>query len=308
MTEPIPYNAFSQWLLNRYGTKVRKVALTSRLGCPNRDGTLSYEGCFFCDAHMAGFEEKEIADLSVGEQLVKQIDYMESRTKVPLKYLAYLQAGSNTHGSIHDLHSVYQQINSHPKVVSVAISTRPDCINEEYLDLIEALFEGYDVWIELGMQTSNERTLKAIGRNHTFSDTTRAFDLIKKRGFSICAHLILGLPGETEEDMLQSLEILNRFRIQGVKFHPLSITKGSKYGRKWPDIPFPILEEDQYINLIVIMLEHLNPDIVVQRLLGGGRPEVHLAPEWVMQSSRVIQRVRKKMSKEGLYQGRLFRV
>ena len=296
---PTPYNSFSGWLKKRYGFAVRKVALTTPFGCPNSDGTLSNDGCIFCDRFEAGFTEETVRDMPVKKQLLEQIEWMEKRTKKPQKYMAYLQSGTNTYGDLKILKTVYQQTVAHEKVVAVAIGTRPDFISEDILTLIEEIFIGKDVWIELGVQTCNEKTLESINRNHTFEDTKRAIEQIKNIGFFVCAHLILGLPGENKEDVFDNIQMMNELKIEGVKLHPLSIVRNSRLEKLQP----VLFKRAEYVALVADVIERLSPDIIIQRLVGGGRPEIHLAPDWVMVPAKVIRKIREELNKRGSCQG-----
>jgi len=300
------FNAVSSWLKKRYGAKVRKVALTTPFGCPNRDGVIDLEGCLFCDEKRAGFATGPLARQSVKEQLLSQIETMEKRAKTPQLYMSYLQSGTNTYGPDHALNKVYEQAVDHPKVVAVAIGTRPDWIDNQKLHIIEAAFKGKDIWIELGVQTSNEISLKKLNRNHTFSDSAKAINLIKKRGFFVCAHLILGLPGEKRKQMYETIGAMNAFGVDGVKFHPLSITKGAPLEKIWRKGLFPVFERIDYVELVADLLERLSCKIVIQRLVGGGRPEVHLAPNWVLAPAEIVQHIERVMENRGSSQGDRF--
>jgi hypothetical protein len=255
---------------------------------------------------MSGFSKKEKIGRNVAEQLANQIESMEKRTKRPQKYMAYLQSGANTYGDLGYLAGIFSQVVTHPKVVSVSIGTRSDCIDEVKLDLIESIFAGYDVWIELGVQSAHDITLNKVNRNHMFSDTARAINLIKKRGFFVCAHLILGLPGENERMMHQSVQAMNEFGVHGVKFHPLSITKGAALETDWKNDDIRLFDRHEYTDLVIELMEHLSPEITIQRLIGGGRPEVHLAPEWALRPAGSFQLISAKMKRRNTWQGKKY--
>jgi uncharacterized protein len=299
----LPYLSFSRWLKARYGSPVRKVPLVTGLTCPNRDGTKAVSGCLFCDENSAGVAQEEVEGKSITAQLAEGIKQMEHRARTPQRYMAYLQSGTNTHGESHRLHQIYQQAGAHPLVVAVAIGTRPDCIDVTILDMIEQTLADRDVWIELGVQSSHDRSLELLGRRHTFIDTTRAINLAKARGFFVCAHLILGLPGETDEDMLMTIQAINAFGVDAVKFHPLSITKGSRLEAEHKSMDLELLTSERYVELVVKMIEHLSPKVIVQRLVGGGRPETHLAPEWAMGEAGIIKLITDALNAKGTRQG-----
>ena len=302
-----PYNAFSNWLFDRYQCRVKKVSLSASFGCPNRDGTLSRAGCVFCDEHMAGLIPEKVGGRTVGQQLDVQIQWMEKNSKHHFKYLAYLQAGSNTHGDLEKRQAVYETIAAHSQVVGVSIGTRPDCLNAEVLDQIYQVFGPENVWIELGMQSSFDRTLRQINRNHTFADAQSAILLARQYGFFVCAHLILGLPGEDEQDMIKTVEAVNALDLQGVKFHTMSITQGAALEAPWRQGKIELFEQGRYVELVIALLERLDPSIVVHRLVGGGRPEVHLAPAWSITSASTLQMIVRRMNRRKTRQGARFK-
>jgi len=287
MEEQLPYLPFSRWLKERYGAPVQKISLNAGLGCPNKDGTIDREGCIFCDVNQSGVDPAKLAGLSVGEQLTRGIDAFQLRHPQPHKFLAYLQAGSNTHAPPDRLAEIYRQTLGHADVVSTAIATRPDCLPEPVLELIRDIYGDLDVWIELGMQSAHDQTLQRIRRNHTFTQVADAVERAKRRGMLICLHLIVGLPGETREETIATAEAIADWGIEAVKFHPLVITRGSALAANWERRPFPLIEEEQYAEIVAEMLRRLPSGTIVQRLGGSGRPEVHLAPEWTRNINRV---------------------
>ncbi|NLH49734.1 MAG: TIGR01212 family radical SAM protein [Myxococcales bacterium] len=289
---PAPgYLPFSRWLRERYGFPVRKISLSAGFGCPNKDGTIGGDGCVFCDVNEAGPDPRSIAGLSVAEQLHRQITIFQARHPQPHKFLAYLQAGSNTYAPPPRLREVYRAAISHPDVVSLAVSTRPDWLPDEALDLLRETGGGLDVWVELGVQSAHDATLIRIRRRHDFAAVEDAVRRAKERGFLVCAHLIVGLPGETKADLLATAAAMNRLGVDAVKLHPLSVTRGSALETEWRENRLRLLDEDEYVELAAAFLETLSPHIVVQRLTGSGRPEVHLAPDWTRNLNRVKRRI-----------------
>lgn len=284
--QQLPYLPFSRWLKKRYGASVRKISLNAGFGCPNKDGTISRTGCVFCDVNESGVAPATIAGRAVGRQLHDQIDALRARRPAGRKFMAYLQAGSNTHAPDEVLRDVYAQAVSHPDVVALAVSTRPDCLPESALDLIADAAAGLDVWIELGAQSAHERTLATIGRHHDFPAVVDAVGRAKARGFFVCLHLMVGLPGESVDDMVATARTVAALGLDGVKFHPLCITRGSALEALWRDGKVELLDEGQYVEAVVAMLAALPADVVVQRISGSGRPEVHLAPDWTRNINR----------------------
>jgi radical SAM protein (TIGR01212 family) len=295
----LPYLSFSSWLHERFGLPVRKISLNAGLGCPNKDGTLSREGCIFCDANQSGADPQEIAAMSVREQLRGQIERFQHKQKQPHKFLAYLQAGTNTHAPLERLRDIYEQALDHPDVVSLAVSTRPDCLGDDALALIAEVVRQRDAWIELGVQSAHDATLARLGRRHSFAQVADAVARAKRRGFLLCLHLILGLPGETAADMLVTADRVNELQIDAVKLHPLCITRGSALEREWRAAPLPLLTESEYADLAAAFLRRLTPGTVIQRLSGAARDDVHLAPDWAGNVNRVKKLIVQRMARVG---------
>jgi radical SAM protein (TIGR01212 family) len=287
-SDSVSIRLFSQWLVDRFGAPVRKISLNAGLGCPNKDGTISRDGCIFCDVNESGVDLATIAGQSVREQLHTQIEKFKQKQRQPHKFLAYLQAGSNTHGPLDKLRRIYEEAISHPDVVSLSVSTRPDCLNDAVLDLIrEVCGPRLEVWIELGVQSANDATLERLQRHHTFAQVTDAVRAVQRRGFLICLHLILGLPGETADDALRTADAVNALGADAVKLHPLAITRGSALEARWRRGEVELLTEDGYAELAAAFLRRLAPTIVIQRLTGAARDDVHLAPDWAGNVNRV---------------------
>ena len=304
MEQRLPYNNLSRWMKDRYGVKIRKVALVSGLGCPNRDGVKGRAGCIFCDENMSGHDPEVIEGKSVRQQLHEQIAIYE-RSRVKYLYVPYLQSGSNTYGPHKQLIEVYKQAVDHDKVVAISIGTRPDCVDEELIYLIKETLEGYDVWIDLGVQTFSEQTLAAIERNHTAADSIRAIKQLRQAGFFVCAHLIFGLPGENQDVYRKNADLLAEHDISGVKLHPLFISKGAPLAIQYAARPFPLLSECEYVDIIVDFLRRLPEEVVIHRLVGHGRESVHLEPKWAMEHRRVQECIADEMIKRGVVQGDL---
>lgn len=297
------FNAFSAWLRKRHGCRVRKISLTTDFGCPNRDGTIGTDGCFFCDENMAGFDRDSIDGISIEEQLNSQLAYMKSRSKEPIKFMSYLQSGTNTHCSADLLDKTLEIAVSPNDVVALSVSTRPDCITKSHIDVIKHYANIVETWVELGIQSSLDKSLKKLGRNHSFEDSKAAIKMIRQNGIFVCVHLILGIPGETKADMISTIEQINNMKVDGAKFHPLSVTSGAEFINDYNNKRLKLFDLDDYVTTVSDLLEFLDDRIVVQRLVGGGRPEVHIAPEWVLKPSYVIRKIEWEMEKRGTRQG-----
>jgi uncharacterized protein len=291
ITSSPPYVSFASWLKRRYGLPVRKISLTTGIVCPNKDGAISRSGCVFCDVNESGPDPEKVGRRSVRDQLHDQIHKFSARAKQSHKFIAYLQSGSNTYGPIDRLRDIYRQAVSHPDVVSLDVSTRPDCADDDALDLLANVAGDRDVWIEFGLQSAHESTLARINRNHTFADVANATARAKARGFFVCLHLIVGLPGETRADMLATADRVAELETDAVKFHPLCVTRGSVLEDTWLRGNLELLTEDAYAETVAAMLRRLPREIIVQRISGSGRPEVHLAPDWTRDTNRTKNKI-----------------
>ena len=247
--------------------------------CPNRDGTCGKGGCTFCDEVGAGYEMLE-AKKSIASQLEENISFIRRRYKAN-KYIAYLQNYSNTYMPIDVFRATLQAI-AHPDLVGISISTRPDCISDEYLAVIKEWQKetGLDVCIELGLQTPNYHTLKKINRGHGLSEYIDSVLRIKKYGFSICTHLILNLPWDTMEDTIESAKLMSALSIDYVKLHALYILKNTTMGKEYLEQAFHMITKEEYEQRVIMFLRYLSADIVVQRLIGRAPEEFTLFANW----------------------------
>lgn len=301
----ILYNRFSSYLKNRYGEKVYKLPVNIPVSCPNRDGRLGSGGCIFCGDEGAGFEllsEK----LSVTEQLEQNAQYIGSSYKSK-KYIAYFQNFSNTYLPL-DAFSEYILQACLENVVAIYISTRPDCINDRYLDFLEqtSRARNLDIVIELGFQTVNYRTLKLINRGHGLAEFIDAVLRIKRHGLQICAHCIIDLPMDDLLDVRESARVLSSLGVDQVKCHSLYILKGTELGRMYERGELQPVTCDEYLERLVSFLELLDPQIVLQRLIGRAPEERTLHCNWGMSWWKINDMIENKMREEGRFQGRFF--
>lgn len=295
------YNDYSSYLRRRYGCKVYRIGLDAGFSCPNRDGTKGSGGCSFCNAggsRSAYTAPSEPVDL----QLSKRISYLKESFGAS-KFIAYFQAFTNTHAPVDRLRTVYDTVLPFKDIVGISIGTRPDCIDRAKIDLIASYKERFDIWLEYGVQSIHERTLEATNRAHSFKDFEAALLLAKGSGISVSAHVILGLPGETREEMMMSAQILSEMGIDGVKIHLLHILKGSPMERAYKDGNIRLLGQDEYVGLACDFLERLSPDIVIQRITGEGKAEEHVAPSWALDKPGTIRKIGEELRRRGSYQG-----
>ncbi len=283
------YNTFSQYLKDKFGEKVYKVTLNAGLGCPNRDGTKSFGGCIFCDDE-GSFSRAHDADLSIEKQLVTGISTLEARFKAK-KFIAYLQSYSNTYAPVEVLKKIYDAAVNNERVVGLSIGTRPDCVDEAKIELVSSYTAKREVWIEYGLQSIKDKTLKLINRSHTAQEFIDAVRLTQNKGIKISAHVILGLQGETKEDMLDTAKALADIGIDGVKLHALCVLKNSKLEPMYNSGELRILEEDEYVDLACSFMELLPENVLIHRLAGNGYKKALLAPLWLGQKFKTLNKI-----------------
>lgn len=297
------YNEYSQYLKLKYGEKVYKLPVNISCTCPNRDGTLGYGGCTFCADVGTGFEMLDNS-LSVKEQLKQNMEYISKKYKAN-KFIAYFQNYTNTYM---DMEKFKNYINDAlmDNIVEIAISTRPDCISEDKLKFLYEIQNKYNVniSIELGLQTVNYHTLKTINRGHTLAEFIDAVLRIKKYNFEICTHIILNLPNDDIIDTIETAKILSALKVDQVKIHSLYIMDNTEMGRLYKNKEITVISKDEYVERVVVFLEHLNEDIVVQRLAGRAPKENSLFVNWGMSWWRIKDEILCKMESEKRYQGK----
>ncbi|NCH85106.1 TIGR01212 family radical SAM protein [Cronobacter malonaticus] len=268
-------NMFGGDLTRRYGQKVHKLSLHGGFSCPNRDGTLGRGGCTFCN--VASFADETQQHLSIQQQLAQQA----ARVDRARRYLAYFQAYTSTFAEVNVLRAMYQQAVSQADIVGLCVGTRPDCVPESVLDLLAGYHEqGYEVWLELGLQSAKDKTLHRINRGHDFAcyqETTRR---ARARGLRVCTHLIVGLPGETRSDALLSLERVVETGVDGIKLHPLHIVEGSIMAKAWRAGRLSGIALDDYAVTAGEMIRHTPPEIIYHRISASARRPTLLAPLW----------------------------
>ncbi|CCK00493.1 COG1242: Predicted Fe-S oxidoreductase [Cronobacter malonaticus 507] len=268
-------NMFGGDLTRRYGQKVHKLSLHGGFSCPNRDGTLGRGGCTFCN--VASFADETQQHLSIQQQLAQQA----ARVDRARRYLAYFQAYTSTFAEVNVLRAMYQQAISQADIVGLCVGTRPDCVPESVLDLLAGYHEqGYEVWLELGLQSAKDKTLHRINRGHDFAcyqETTRR---ARARGLRVCTHLIVGLPGETRSDALLSLERVVETGVDGIKLHPLHIVEGSIMAKAWRAGRLSGIALDDYAVTAGEMIRHTPSEIIYHRISASARRPTLLAPLW----------------------------
>lgn len=297
------YYSLDYYLKTTFGEKVYKVALDGGMTCPNRDGTLGNRGCIFCSAGGSGdFATKQ--QESVTKQIDTAISDIQKNKKTGNKFIAYFQSYTNTYAPVSYLESLFTEAISHPSIVALSIATRPDCLGEDVLVLLEKLSKIKPVWVELGLQSCHDATADFIRRGYPLTVFEKAVQDLTRHSIPIITHIILGLPHETKEDMFSTIRYLNQFPIQGIKLQLLHILKGTDLVEHLGS--FDILSLDEYVNLVIECLELLSPEIVVHRITGDGPRKLLIAPEWSTNKKNVMNRINQGLKQKDTWQGRLY--
>jgi radical SAM protein (TIGR01212 family) len=302
------YRAWSSELKSIYGKRVQKVSLDVGFTCPNRDGTRGKGGCDYCNNH--SFTPSYCREHSLENQLNEGIRFLENRYRRPKIYFAYFQSFSNTYAPADQLATIYRQALEHPHIEGLVISTRPDCLPEPVLDMLENLNHDYPLMVELGVETWKNETLKSINRCHSFEESLQAIRQLNSRGITNGVHMIIGLPGENRDDVLRQPEMLNHTGIKSIKLHQFQLIRNTKLAKRYQTNPgaFHFYNLEDYLELMVEYLEKLNPAIAVDRISGEVPPAYKIAPDWgLVRSDKVLQLMEKKLQLRNTWQGRLFK-
>lgn len=297
------YRKYSAYLKNKYGEKVYKIPINLPITCPNRDGECGSGGCIFCGEVGAGFESLNNT-LSVKEQINKNIEYISKKYKAK-KYIAYFQNFTNTYMNVDSFKKYVEEAAKASDVVELCISTRPDCVSEIYLDILKLLEKEYGVkiTIELGLQTVNYKTLKKINRGHSLAEFIDAINSINRYGFESCCHLILNLPWDDMEDVIEAAKIVSALGINQVKLHSLYILQATELGRMYEGGEIEIVSVEEYVDRVVAFIQYLDPDVAIQRLAGRAPKESTLFCNWDMSWWRIRDMIEDKLENLDVYQG-----
>ena len=299
------YKDFNTWLRGIFGQRVQKITVDAGLTCPNRDGTVGRGGCIYCNARGSGTGDYSRC-LGVAEQIRINAEFVARRYKAK-KFLIYFQSFSNTYAPVGKLENLYNEaLQAIEGVVGLCIGTRPDCVNKEVFDLLEAYAGKYLIWLEYGLQTVHDSTLALINRGHDFACFQKAVEMTRNRGIRICAHVILGLPGETRAQMMQTARTVAALGIDGIKIHLLYVVRGTKLDEMFQNGLYRPLEQAEYADLVCEFLEYLPPDMVIQRLTGDPHPEELAAPEWALDKKGNLRMIAETMEKLDSWQGKKY--
>ena len=296
------YHSMDYDLKQTYGEKVYKITLNGKMTCPNRDGTIGKGGCIFCSAQGSG-DFAGSADMTITEQLAA--GKLELRQKRPVhSYIAYFQAFTNTYAPVAYLEQIYMEAIRDPEVKILSIATRPDCLGDDVLDLLDRINQIKPVWIELGLQTIHPQTASFIRRGYDLPVFEQAVKELRARKITVIVHTILCLPGETREMMFETLDYLNHIDIQGIKLQLLHILKGTDLAYEYQKQPFWSPSMEEYIELLSDCIARLNPAITIHRLTGDGPKDLLIAPLWTSNKRTVLNTLHSHLKKADIWQGK----
>lgn len=299
------YHSLNYFLRHKFGEKVYKISLDGGFSCPNRDGTISKGGCLFCSERGSGDFAGD-RDFSISKQFIEIEHMMEKKWKKG-KYIAYFQAYTNTYAPVDMLRKKYEEAINQEGVVALAIATRPDCLQDEVLDLLEEFNKKLYVWVELGLQTSDDNIARKINRGYKLNVFEDAIKRLKERNIDFVVHSILGLPGESKEGMLNTINYIAHSGAKGIKFHLLHLMKGTPLVELYKRGELKFLEQDEYIDLICKGIAMLPEDMVVHRLTGDAPRDLLIGPMWSLKKWEVLNAIDKALVENGYYQGRDFK-
>jgi len=300
------YNEYGRWLKERLQMKMQKISLNAGFTCPNRDGTVGLGGCTYCNNQTFNPSYCQ-TEKSVTQQLEEGKEFF--RRKYPeMKYLAYFQAYTNTYGDVEDVIRKYEEALSVDDVIGIVIGTRPDCMPDDLLDYLEALNRRSFVVVEYGIESVYDRTLERINRGHTHEATIDAVCKTADRGIITGGHVILGLPGESREEMIDEARMLSELPLTTLKLHQLQLIKGTRMAEEYAESPedFHLFTADEYIDLVIDFVERLRPDIVLERFVSQSPASLLAIPGWGLKNYEFVDKVRKRMDERDAFQGRYF--
>ena len=304
------FNSYAAYFKRTFGSRMQKVTINAGFSCPNRDGKLSTGGCTFCrnDAFTPSYCQSE---KSITQQIDEGIEFHRRRYRTAQRYLAYFQSFSNTYAPLERLRECYDEALAHPDIAGIVVGTRPDCIDEEKLDYFAELAKRKYVIIEYGVESCYDSTLKRINRGHDFATAKRAIKLTAERGIHCGAHFILGLPGESDEMLIEQVEKINSLPLTTIKFHQLQLFKDTPMAREYDLHPeeFRFWTVEEYIVLFVEIVRRLRPDIVIERFAGEAPPRYHHLEGWgLVRNETLLMMLDKELERKNVHQGDIFNI
>ena len=287
------YNSISDYLKEQFGTKAIKLSIDAGFTCPNRDGKISTGGCAFCSAGGSG---------ELASTIEEQIE-LTSKKWPDATYLAYFQAHTNTYAPVEVLRKKYYEALNDPRIKGIVIATRPDCLPDDVLNLLDEINKNHFMWVELGLQTIHEKSSMMLNIGYNLATYDKAIEELTKRNINVVTHLILGLPGESEEEMFNSVRYVCQKPIFGLKLHLLNIVKGTQLHKTMPDY-VPFTNMDEYVDLVVRMLEIIPPQITIHRLTGDVPRRLLVSPEWSYQKRTILNKINSELKQRNTFQGK----
>lgn len=295
------YHTFNYYLKSKYNCKVSKVILDAGFTCPNRDGKKGTGGCIFCSGLGSGD-----SNIDIGDDLLRQYnankEVMDAKWENGL-YIPYFQSFSNTYGPLEKIKNMLEPFIHMDEVCEIAIATRCDCLSEETIKYLDSLTSIKPIWLELGLQTSNDNTGKILNRQYDFADFKNALERLSNTNIKVCVHIMNGLPFESKDDMLQTVKDIKNLKFDAIKIHMLHVIKNTQLANMYKESPFELISRDEYIELVVKQLEMIRPEVVVQRLTGDPIKEDLIVPDWLLNKTTILNDIDKLMRKLDTYQG-----
>jgi hypothetical protein len=299
------YHSLNYYLRQQFGEKIGKITLDGGFTCPNRDGTLAWGGCLFCSPSGSG-DFIAARGKPIDEQFAQGREVIRKKWDVD-KYIAYLQSYTNTYAPVDKLRQLYETALALPGVAGLSIATRPDCLPEEVLDLLGEINQHHYLTVELGLQTIHERSADYFNLQYNYQHFLKALDDLQSRKINVCTHIILGLPGEDRDDMMATATALAGLPIQGIKIQLLHLMRGTPLAKIYENQSFPFLSKQEYVDLVVNILEILPPQMVIHRLTGDSPRKTLIGPAWSMDKRSVLNAIDRQLLVENSWQGRLYR-
>lgn len=296
------YDLKSYWR-NLFGCTVHKLQIDAGFTCPNRDGHVASGGCIYCDGRGSGLRQQGILP-SVSDQIASGKKYYKPSAS---KFIAYFQTFTNTYAPVEKLKALFDEALAQDDVIGLSIGTRPDCLGPEVVELLAGYAKRYHIWVELGLQSVHDKTLKFINRGHDYSQFLDAVSRLAGHGLNICVHIIVGLPGESDEDVLTTARTLAALPVNGIKIHSLLALDGTLMGEQYKEGSIPMITKGKYVSLAVDVLELLPPEMVIQRLTADGYRDIFLAPAWAANKLDVLNSISKELTKRDSYQGKYYK-
>jgi len=309
ITEEHRFFSYNDYLKSRFGYRIHKITVDGGFTCPNRDGTVAWGGCTYCNNE--GFSPASNTyrpkihmkpTVSIRRQILDSLPRMRRRFKID-KFFVYFQPYSNTYQPVNELESMYREALEHPDIVGLVVGTRPDCVDEAKIALLESIANEYYVSIEYGCESIYDRTLEWVNRGHHYQCFVDAVRMTANHHIDVCAHVILGFPTETREEMIAMADALSTLPLDFIKIHNLHVVSGTALAHTYQKAPFHVLDFDEYLELVTDFVERLSPRIAIERLYGDAPIEMMVAPAWLTTGSDMAQRVNQKLIERNSYQG-----